>query len=151
MSHTQFNLKKSNKNLTQLLLRLAWLNLKDKHMTTVSVEIYSNPMQLSVGFVSSQLVRSLTKRPKLDLRQSIKGIRTRITPRRFRARGFFVHYLALTFSTLLSSQVSGAHRTGLVVLGLGQRPTLRGLASPSQTNFLLARTSWFIRGHQHPD
>jgi hypothetical protein len=36
MSHTQFNLKKSNKNLTQLLLRLAWLNLKDKHMTTVS-------------------------------------------------------------------------------------------------------------------
>jgi hypothetical protein len=28
-----------------------------------------------------------------------------------RARGFFVHYLALTFSTLLSSQVSGAHRT----------------------------------------
>jgi hypothetical protein len=37
MSHTQFNLKKSNKNLTQLLLRLAWLNLKDKHMTTVRV------------------------------------------------------------------------------------------------------------------
>jgi hypothetical protein len=31
-----------------------------------------------------------------------------------RARGFFVHYLALTFSTLLSSQVSGAHRTELV-------------------------------------
>jgi hypothetical protein len=65
--------------------------------------------------------------------------------------GVFVHYLALTFSTLLSSQVSGAHRTGLVVLGLGQRPTLRGLASPSQTSFLLARTSWFIRGHQYPD
>jgi hypothetical protein len=36
MSHTQFNLIKSNKNLTQLLLRLAWLNLKDKHMTTVT-------------------------------------------------------------------------------------------------------------------
>ena len=36
-----------------------------------------------------------------------------------RARGFFVHYLALTFSTLLSSQVSGAHRTGLVWLRLG--------------------------------
>jgi hypothetical protein len=36
-----------------------------------------------------------------------------------RARGFFVHYLALTFSTLLSSQVSGAHRTGLVLLRLG--------------------------------
>ena len=63
-----------------------------------------------------------------------------------RARGFFVHYLALTFSTLLSSQVSGAHRTGLVVLGLGQRPTLRGLASPSQT-----RTFWFIQDHQSPD
>ena len=62
-----------------------------------------------------------------------------------RARGFFVHYLALTFSTLLSSQVSGAHRTGLVVLGLGQRPTLRGLASPSQT-----RTFSFIQDHQRP-
>jgi hypothetical protein len=36
MSHTQFNLKKSNKYLTRLLLRLAWLNLKDKHMTTVT-------------------------------------------------------------------------------------------------------------------
>ena len=36
-----------------------------------------------------------------------------------RARGFFVHYLALTFSTLLSSQVSGAHRTELVGLRLG--------------------------------
>ena len=73
------------------------------------------------------------------------------TPEDGPSTGFLVHYLALTFSTLLSSQVSGAHRTGLVVLGLGQRPTLRGLASPSQTNFLLARTSWFIRGHQHPD
>jgi hypothetical protein len=30
-----------------------------------------------------------------------------------------VHYLALTFSTLLSSQVSGAHRAGVVVLRLG--------------------------------
>ena len=59
---------------------------------------------------------------------------------------FFVHYLALTFSTLLSSQVSGAHRTGLVCSGLGQRPTLRGLASPSQT-----RTFWFIHDHQSPD
>jgi hypothetical protein len=38
MSHTQFNLIKSNKNLTQLLLRLAWLNLKDKHMTTVRIK-----------------------------------------------------------------------------------------------------------------
>ena len=63
-----------------------------------------------------------------------------------RARGFFVHYLALTFSTLLSSQVSGAHRTGLFCSGLGQRPTLRGLASPSQT-----RTFWFIQDHQSPD
>ena len=63
-----------------------------------------------------------------------------------RARGFFVHYLALTFSTLLSSQVSGAHRTGLFCSGLGQRPTLRGLASPSQT-----RTFWFIQDHQSSD
>ena len=42
MSHTQFNLKKSNKNLTQLLLRLAWLNLKDKHMTTVRIKRINN-------------------------------------------------------------------------------------------------------------
>jgi hypothetical protein len=31
-----------------------------------------------------------------------------------------VHYLALTFSTLLSSQVSGAHLAGLLCSGLGQ-------------------------------
>jgi hypothetical protein len=30
-----------------------------------------------------------------------------------------VHYLALTFSTLLSSQVSGAHRAGLFWARLG--------------------------------
>jgi hypothetical protein len=101
---------------------------------------------ISAG-LSSQLVRSLTKRPKLDLRQSIKGIRTRNHAKGvLRARGFFVHYLALTFSTLLSSQVSGAHRTGLFGSGLGQRPTLRGLASPSQT-----RTFWFVQDHQSPD
>jgi hypothetical protein len=58
-------------------------------------------------------------------RQSIKGIRTRIRRSDIRARGFLVHYLALTFSTLLSSQVSGAHRAGVVVLRLGAtRPTL---------------------------
>jgi hypothetical protein len=58
-------------------------------------------------------------------RQSIKGIRTRSTPKRGPSTGFLVHYLALTFSTLLSSQVSGAHRAGVVVLRLGAtRPTL---------------------------
>jgi hypothetical protein len=41
--------------------------------------------------------------------------------------------LALTFSTLLSSQVSGAHRAEFLVLGLGQRPTVRGLRRSSQT------------------
>ena len=41
-----------------------------------------------------------------------------------RARGFFVHYLALTFSTLLSSQVSGAHRASALGSGLGRRPTV---------------------------
>jgi hypothetical protein len=44
-----------------------------------------------------------------------------------------VHYLALTFSTLLSSQVSGTHRAEFLVLGLGQRPTVRGLRGSSQT------------------
>jgi hypothetical protein len=62
--------------------------------------------------VPSQLVRSLTSDPLLDLLvnqskesepEHLKGC-----PR----TGFLVHYLALTFSTLLSSQVSGAHRAG---------------------------------------
>jgi hypothetical protein len=55
-----------------------------------------------------------------------------------------VHYLALTFSTLLSSQVSGAHRAEFFVLGLGQRPTVRGLGGSSQIRsflILLTRTS----------
>ena len=56
-----------------------------------------------------------------------------------RARGFFVHYLALTFSTLLSSQVSGAHRAGIFCSGLGQRPTICGLRSSSQIG-----SSWFV-------
>ena len=56
-----------------------------------------------------------------------------------RARGFFVHYLALTFSTLLSSQVSGAHRAEIFCSGLGQRPTICGLRSSSQIG-----SSWFV-------
>ena len=55
-----------------------------------------------------------------------------------RARGFFVHYLALTFSTLLSSQVSGAHRTELVVLRLGATTHItRSGKSESNPNLLV--------------
>jgi hypothetical protein len=36
--------------------------------------------------------------------------------------GVFVHYLALTFSTLLSSQVSGAHRTEFLCSAWGNDP-----------------------------
>jgi hypothetical protein len=43
-----------------------------------------------------------------------------------------VHYLALTFSTLLSSQVSGAHRAGSFGPGLGQLIYIRSAATPSQ-------------------
>jgi hypothetical protein len=50
-----------------------------------------------------------------------------------------VHYLALTFSTLLSSQVSGAHRAEIFCSGLGQRPTICGLRSSSQIG-----SSWFV-------
>ena len=68
----------------------------------------------------SQLVRSLIKRPNAgSICQSIKGteLGTGIARPKY---GVFVHYLALTFSTLLSSQVSGAHLAGLVCSGLGQ-------------------------------
>jgi hypothetical protein len=46
--------------------------------------------------------------------------------------GVFVHYLALTFSTLLSSQVSGAHRAGILSAGLGQLDNIRRAVIPSQ-------------------
>jgi hypothetical protein len=46
--------------------------------------------------------------------------------------GVFVHYLALTFSTLLSSQVSGAHRAGTFRPGLGQLIYIRSAITPSQ-------------------
>ena len=47
--------------------------------------------------------------------------------------GVFVHYLALTFSTLLSSQVSGAHRAGSSSDRLGAtRSTLRSAITSSQ-------------------
>jgi len=36
--------------------------------------------------------------------------------------GVFVHYLALTFSTLLSSQISGAHRASILSARLGATP-----------------------------
>ena len=43
-----------------------------------------------------------------------------------------VHYLALTFSTLLSSQVSGAHRAGLCELRLGATTNVMWSGKPSQ-------------------
>jgi hypothetical protein len=43
-----------------------------------------------------------------------------------------VHYLALTFSTLLSSQVSGAHRAGLCELRLGATTNIMRSGKPSQ-------------------
>ena len=46
--------------------------------------------------------------------------------------GVFVHYLALTFSTLLSSQASGAHRAGSFGPGLGQLSHSRSAITSSQ-------------------
>ncbi len=42
MSHTQFNHRSWIRNSTQLLLTLAWLNLRDKHMTTVRIKRINN-------------------------------------------------------------------------------------------------------------
>jgi hypothetical protein len=54
--------------------------------------------------------------------------------------GVFVHYLALTFSTLLSSQVSGAHRAGNPYQpGLGQLDYIRRTINPSQIGVSLSR------------
>ena len=63
-----------------------------------------------------------------------------------RARGFFVHYLALTFSTLLSSQVSGAHRAGIFLLRLGATTHDMWSAKFESNSFFLARTSSCTHG-----
>jgi hypothetical protein len=49
-----------------------------------------------------------------------------------------VHYLALTFSTLLSSQASGAHRAGAFFPAWGNSTYFTRLSEPSQTR---SRTS----------
>jgi len=130
-----------------LTVRLACV----KHAASVRPEPGSNSPLKSIQIRrnesapawSSQLVRSLTKRPMLDLRQSIKGIRTRIAPKASSEHGVFVHYLALTFSTLLSSQVSGAHRASAFGLRLGATTHSMRSGSSSQI-WCLARTScWF--------
>jgi hypothetical protein len=53
-------------------------------------------------------------------------------PKQNPSTGFFVHYLALTFSTLLSSQASGAHRAGSFGSGLGQLIYIRSAITSSQ-------------------
>src|SRR5687767_4507382 len=75
----------------------------------------------------SQHVRSLTKRPNAgsivnQSKESELGARLSEPE-----HGVFVHYLALTFSTLLSSQVSGAHRAGILISpAWGNSTTLGG-------------------------
>src|ERR687898_1465556 len=73
--------------------------------------------------------------------QSIKGIRAHRRRRRRGEHGVLVHYLALTFSTLLSSQASGAHRAGVSIPTWGNSTYSMRLFKPSQTdsNFLPAR------------
>ena len=102
-----------------LTVRLACV----KHAASVRPEPGSNSPLKSIesdaaasAELLSQLVRSLTKDPMLDLsvnqsKESELGSSPQAVSHA-RARGFLVHYLALTFSTLLSSQVSGAHRAG---------------------------------------
>ena len=45
-----------------------------------------------------------------------------------------MHYLALTFSTLLSSQASGAHRAGSFLPGLGQLDQLYEVVQPQSNS-----------------
>ena len=66
----------------------------------------------------SQHVQSLTKDPMLDLLSINQRNPNSDRARRGPSTGL-VHYLALTFSTLLSSQVSGAHRAGILSARLG--------------------------------
>ena len=51
-----------------------------------------------------------------------------------------MHYLALTFSTLLSSQASGAHRAGNLWPGLGQLDLLYEAHQPASNRSLTSPT-----------
>ena len=108
-----------------LTVRLACV----KHAASVRPEPGSNSPLKSIQnptpicerrFVCLNYVRSLIKRPNAgSICQSIKGTELGTGDRQAQVRGFFVHYLALTFSTLLSSQVSGAHLAGVLAPAWG--------------------------------
>ena len=109
-----------------LTVRLACV----KHAASVRPEPGSNsPLKsiqirhhADVGCVSTRSIAD--QRPNAgSICQSIKGIELGSLAKPIRARGF-VHYLALTFSTLLSSQVSGAHRAGSLDPAWGNSSTL---------------------------
>src|SRR5829696_5690016 len=86
------------------------------------------PLRLSVN-----LVRSLTSDPLLDLSvNQSKESELTVDAGAVDEHGVLVHYLALTFSTLLSSQASGAHRTGFFP-GLGQLDLLYEVIQPQST------------------
>ena len=75
------------------------------------------------------MVRSLTSDPDSWINLSINQ-RNPNPGRTDPGHGVFVHYLALTFSTLLSSQASGAHRAETKP-GLGQLDLLYEVHRPA--------------------
>ena len=86
------------------------------------------PLRLSVN-----LVRSLTSDPLLDLSvNQSKESELSVDASAVDEHGVLVHYLALTFSTLLSSQASGAHRAGRFP-GLGQLDQPYEVVQPQST------------------
>ena len=106
-----------------LTVRLACV----KHAASVRPEPGSNSplksirsdaaLRASVCVSTSSIADS--KDPMLDLSVN-QSKEPNSNWRRQPKHGVFVHYLALTFSTLLSSQASGAHRAGVLCSGLGQ-------------------------------
>jgi hypothetical protein len=79
--------------------------------------------------------------------QSIKGTELEHWRTRSRARGICA-YLALTFSTLLSSQISGAHLTGPSAPARGNLTNFMRYTRPSQTRFSRSPSQ---RRPKHPD
>ena len=118
-----------------LTVRLACV----KHAASVRPEPGSNSPLKSIGcdprraVFRSQLVRSLTSDPLLDLAVNQSKEPNSSTGEPGPEYGVFCAYLALTFSTLLSSQASGAHRVGASTPAWGNLTNFMRYTRPSQT------------------
>ena len=125
-----------------------------KHAASVRPEPGSNSPLKSIGIgLATELTVSTSS--IADVRssagsccQSIKGTELEHWRTRSRARGIFCAYLALTFSTLLSSQISGAHLTGPSAPARGNLTNFMRYTRPSQTRFPRSPSQ---RRPKHPD